>query len=341
METIVRCLESTGETPIVARGRTETGELKAVWPLKLDGRRVLRFLQYIHCDQCTCIYLPDISATELAEGLLTVIQSIKPQDVVFKYVPDWGLTLHATLQALGKAGWRFQQFPADVCPTLESKDGDEGRTLLAAKFDTRKLRWKTKKLGRTEGFSFQIDDTADGLDEWVDEFCDAHVLRWGETDTPSRYHDATARRNLHRVLQAWAADGILLRFTMTIEGRKAAFVIGLRRNHRLIRHHSARLPVYDKWGVGTIMIRLMGLWMVENGFSCMDFGLGDEPYKYEFATHNEPLWRIYGGSSVLSGKYLYGCAKTFVRKSEARQKLWKQLANSSLGQRMSGWKESL
>jgi CelD/BcsL family acetyltransferase involved in cellulose biosynthesis len=109
--------------------------------------------------------------------------------------------------------------------------------------------------------------------------------------------------------------------------RRITFVAGLKnkKNKDLIYFHTARLPVYNKLSTGNITIRLMGLWMMENGYQCLDFGRGNEAYKYFFANETQDLWRVYGARSLMSLHYWKGCIEAYVKAKDSRRQMWAML----------------
>jgi CelD/BcsL family acetyltransferase involved in cellulose biosynthesis len=120
---------------------------------------------------------------------------------------------------------------------------------------------------------------------------------------------------------------VLVRFSVHVLNQRITFVAGLKKNkgRGLIYFHTARLPVYNKLSTGNITIRLMGLWMMENGYQCLDFGRGNEAYKHFFANDTRDLWRVYGARSLMSFHYWKGCIEAYVKAKDSRRQLWAML----------------
>jgi hypothetical protein len=174
-----------------------------------------------------------------------------------------------------------------------------------------------------EGFGFEA--LADGaeLDAWADEFCNVHEWRWNQTGTPSPYRDQAARDVMLEHLRAWSRDGVLRRFALRLDGQRHAFAACLAGNGRLLYYHVATSPSYSTLSLGRVLLRLIGIWASQNGFLTLDLGVGDEAYKYEFATRTDMLWKVHAAprrAMALSVTTL----KERVRKQPMAAKLWKR-----------------
>lgn len=313
------------EIPYFAKGFDQAGNLAALWPLRLDRSGCLRFLQFYLTDYNTPLFLPWVGKDMLAQGMAQAVEQIRPRIVLLNNIPDRGQTREAAFEGVQKAGYRCVPVAYDKVPCVLGGDDPEGKQRFGRQFNRhRGLKNYSNRLMKMKGFHFEVDETSDDIHEWVDQFCVAHDRRWEPTPTPSKYQDKQARDQLKDALLAWAEDRVLIRFSVHVMNRRITFVVGLknRKNKDLIYFHTARLPVYDKLSTGNITIRLMGLWMMENGYSCMDFGRGNEAYKYIFANETRDLWRVYGARSVVSLHYWKGCIEAYVKAKESRRQLW-------------------
>lgn len=325
MEMMVKKVIQNGEIPVFASGYDRPGELSALWPLRLDRSGCLHFLNFFLCDYNTALYTSWLKKDLLSRGLAEAVQQIRPRAIFLNNVPDWGMTRAAAQKGIRDAGYRFQAVAYDQVPCVQGRLDSKGKTEFLRQFNRhRGLKNYFNRLKKMKGFFFEVDETSDQIDEWVDQFCVAHDKRWETTGTPSKYQDEAARMDLKDALKAWAKDRVLIRFSVHVMNRRITFVAGLKNNKSkdLIHFHTARLPVYDKLSTGNITIRLMGLWMIENGYTTLDFGRGNEAYKHFFANETRDLWRIYGARSIVSLHYWKGCIEAYIKQKESRRKLW-------------------
>ncbi len=328
LEMMVQKVIQNGEFPVFGSDYDQSGKLVAFWPLRLDRSGCCHFLNLYLSDYNTVLHAPWITKERLSKGLAMVLQQIRPKKVLLDNVPDWGMTREAAVLGLEQAGYRCVPVAYDKVPCVPGGEDPEGMQRFGRQFNRhRGLKNYTNRLMKMKGFHFEVDETRDDIHEWVDQFCVAHDRRWEPTSTPSKYQDKQARDQLKDALAAWAEDRVLIRFSVHVMNRRITFVVGLknRKNKDLIYFHTARLPVYDKLSTGNITIRLMGLWMMENGYTCMDFGRGNEAYKHIFANETRDLWRIYGARSPVSLHYWKGCVEAYVKAKESRRQLWAML----------------
>ena len=330
--------EAAGVTPILALARSDEGALVAAWPLSLDRAGVLRFLQHAYSDQRSCMRRPEVTESELASGLAGVIRTVSPASVSLTNVPSWGPTLPAACEALHQIGWRYHAFRAWACPILSVARGPAAGEALRNEINRHKrVRGYANSLARNGGFTLEVLEDATDLEAWCREFCDTHERRWNTTRTPSQYRFVRARSLFQKVLDAWACDGVLIRFAIRLASGRAAFVAALRADRRLIYQHVVTSPAVERFRAGHVLIRLVGLWMSERDFDTLDFGTGGEEYKGRYANGDEPLWRVYAGRRAISVSYLRGSLEARIRGSSLLQQLWDSCANKFVRGTLSQW----
>ncbi|MCG8634103.1 MAG: GNAT family N-acetyltransferase [Desulfobacterales bacterium] len=331
LELMFNRIVAKGERVVFSKGYDNTGKLVGLWPMRVDRQKRMRFLQYCFCDYSTPLYDFRIAIEDLADGLFCLIRTVEPSSMVLDTVPDWGFTLQAVTRGLERTGYKVNAFPCASAPVLRGRLGPEGIGKLKKQLCRhRSLKNYTNRLKREKGFFFEVDPGTRGIDAWADQFCAAHLERWKSTLTPSKYHSKQAREDFKDVLHAWAEDNLLIRFSIFVLGRRITFAAGLKSGNTIVYFHTARRPVYNKLGTGNITIRLIGLWMIENGYDSMDFGQGDEGYKYYFANESRELWRIYASKSCFSSSYLRGGIEEYIRRKENRVRTWERVKKSML-----------
>jgi CelD/BcsL family acetyltransferase involved in cellulose biosynthesis len=328
LEMMVKKVVEKKETPLFAKGYDRSGNLAALWPFRLDRSGCLHFLQFYLSDYNTALFLPWVKADMLSQGLARAVQQIRPRTVLLNNMPEWGRTREAAVQGLQLAGYRCVPVAYDKVPCVQGDMNSEGMKHFGRQFNKhRGLKNYSNRLKKMKGFHFEVDETRDDINDWVDQFCVAHDKRWETTSTLSKYQDEKTRTDLKDALAAWAEDRVLIRFSVHVMNRRITFVAGLKnkKNKDIIHFHTARLPVFNKLSTGNITIRLMGLWMMENGYQCLDFGRGNEAYKHFFANETRDLWRVYGARSLMSLHYWKGCIEVYVKAKDSRRQLWAML----------------
>lgn len=176
------------------------------------------------------------------------------------------------------------------CPVLEEESSD----LISTNVDkSREHRVKTNKLIKEQGAVFEIFKEDEDLDAWVEQFCKYHVERWKGTSTPSKYYQEQSRNFLKECLKSWIQDGVLVRFSIKKGDQRIAFVIGLLEGDALIHHSTSYDAEYYKLSPGKVLTYLIIQWMKQMGLKKLDFGEGNEDYKFVYANKIYPLGRVF------------------------------------------------
>lgn len=207
--------------------------------------------------------------------------------------PDWAPYMPALNSVIKNSGLFYQNIPYSVCPYVEGDSSDE---FYESIHSHRELRYRENRLRNQEKAVFEVltDDTE--LDKWVEEFCDAHELRWADTPTHSHLNTPEARQFLKNCFTAWNADGLLVRFAVIVKQERIGFVVALRESQSLVHHSTTFHPRFSKSSPGKALIHFMAEWMRNNGYQMLDFGDGNEPYKYTVADKEHHLNRIFVSS---------------------------------------------
>lgn len=267
------------------------GELLGTILLK-ENRGVYTFLSDLKTDVNFFVLDQRCSEMEEKEFFGYFLQTVAREkwSVILNNQPSWAHYMPA-FEVVGQASGLFwMSFNYSVCPIVEA---DSPQALFDLINGSRELRYRVNKLKKQENAEFEVltDDT--DLEHWVEEFCQAHVLRWANTPTPSAFRDPERGRFLLDCLHAWNQDGILVRFAVKVARGRVGFVVGLREENSLIHHSTTFHPDYWKFSPGKALIHFMGQWMRDNGLRLLDFGDGNEPYKYDVANREHILGRIF------------------------------------------------
>ena len=256
------------------------------------GKRVIKFLSDMKTDANFFTLRRDCQTDELETIFKQFLEKTKQENWAFSLnnQPHWSRYMEQ-FEAIGKnSDLYWLHIPYSVCPIVQA---ETPKALHEQVNGSRELRYRMNKLKNQKNARFEVltDDT--GIDHWVDEFCQAHILRWANTPTPSGYRKLHRQEFLKNCLHAWAREGILVRFSVLVEGARVGFVVGLLEAGSLIHHSTTFHPDYWKFSPGKALILFMTEWMKDNNLSVLDFGDGDEPYKYSVATDEHLLSRIF------------------------------------------------
>lgn len=266
-------------------------ELRGTILLKEDGR-TLTFLSDLKTDVNFFVLDRRCTAVEEKQFFDFFFSTIKHNrwSVVLNNQPSWAHYMLALLEAGRASGLFWANFPYSVCPVLEA---DSPQALFERVQKGHKFKYYANRLAKMPGVAFEVFEDDTDLEIWTEAYCRAHIKRWKNTPTPSDFLDAKRRTFLLNCLKAWNQDGVLVRFSIHAPEGRVAFVIGLLEARSLVFHATTFDPAYGKYSPGKALIHFIASWMVGKNLSTLDFGDGNEPYKYEVADREHVLIRIF------------------------------------------------
>ncbi len=255
-------------------------------------KNVYTFLSDYKTDHSCFVLHQDCSEAEIMHFFEAFHQEVRKENwsLVLNNNPMWV----SYMDTFARAGKQSELFwfsaQSSVCPRLEEESPESLRQNL---LQSRNNRYKRKRLEREHQAEFEVLEGDADLAAWVADFCQTHVIRWQGTLTPSKYQSEQERNFLLGCLKAWVADGRLVRFALKANGVRIAFVIGLRQKNSLIYHSLTYHPDFHKYSPGKVLILHLGEWMHDHHLNVLDFGDGNEAYKYNFANQERKLHAIF------------------------------------------------
>lgn len=280
-----------GVEPAVFQYFNDAGELLGAALFQKD-KGSFHFLSDLKTDANFFTLRGDCSAAEIQDFFRQFLQKVKQENwaLSLNNQPHWARYMDQLESAGQNAGLYWMHMPYSVCPIVQAETPEALHEQVSSSHE---LRYRMNKLKKQKNAVFEVLSDDSDIDHWVDEFSESHILRWADTPTPSGYRSKKRQAFLKSCLHAWADDGILVRFSVVVEGTRVGFVIGLLEGESLIHHSTTFHPDYRKFSPGKALILSMTEWMKDNNLSVLDFGDGDEPYKYSVATDEHVLSRIF------------------------------------------------
>lgn len=202
------------------------------------------------------------------------------------------------IEVLGQCGAGsnlfFQSMDYSVCPVIKKDSPEEIKALL---YKSERVRVKANRLKGKLNAEFEVLTGNDDLEGWVQEYCNVHMLRWRNTSTPSIFRDHDRRLFLLKCLGIWSKEKILVRYAAKVNGQRIGFIIGLVSGNSVISHALTYHPEHHKASPALALLLNVADFMIEKRLNVLDFGYGNEQYKYFFANQELVLKRIF-----ISGK---------------------------------------
>jgi CelD/BcsL family acetyltransferase involved in cellulose biosynthesis len=209
--------------------------------------------------------------------------------VMLNNVASWANYMPIFESCAVKSNLFFQSIDYSVCPVVECNTPQEVLHIMKDSYSVRNV---TNKLKTKFKAGFEVIADEEDLENWVQEFCISHMKRWEKTPTPSVYRSKDRQAFLLDCLRAWSADKILVRFAVKVGGQRIGFIVGLAEENSLIHHTTTFDPEYYKVSPAKALLHTMAEWMIEKGVSILNFGDGNEKYKYSFANTEWKLKRM-------------------------------------------------
>jgi hypothetical protein len=298
----------------------ENAQLRGVVFLK-ENAGVYTFLSDLKTDVNFFVLDRKLSREEQKQFFEGFLQTVKRESwmVILNNQPAWAGYMPIFEEAGKNSDLFWLNISYSVCPFIEAETPE---ALFEQVNSSRELRYRMNKLKKQENAEFEVLTDGTELELWVKEFCEAHVLRWADTSTPSAFRDPARRQFLFDCLKAWNADNLLVRFAVKVEQRRIGFVVGLLEEHSLIHHSTTFHPDYWKFSPGKALILFMTQWMKDHNMRILDFGDGNEPYKYDVANQEHVLNRIFiSGKSKITFMMKAGMIK-FIRNNQKAYNLY-------------------
>ncbi len=224
-------------------------------------------------------------------------------DGVRRHIPDFcGLRLHFVPHT-SPTGPRLQQTAARLrlrcyledeqpSPLIDLRGKPEAALACTRKQTTLRREKELRRLGDLTVHHFR---DARVVEIQLDSFFEQHIARWADTPTPSQFHDPR-QRDSYRVRTRHLGGVGWLRFSrMDLNGRPIAYHRGACYRGHYKYGTTTYAPDLAGHSPGAVLLRHLLLAAIEERAHTFDFGLGDEPYKFRYATDVVRLqtWGLY------------------------------------------------
>ena len=189
-------------------------------------------------------------------------------------------------------GWTLNLEREDVCPVVHIPDGAGFEDYLST-LDKKARHEIRRKLRRAEAAGEVVlarspDPLAD-----LETFIDLHQRKWGADGLfpPTPGGDAS-RVFIRRWIEESGPDGPVELLFLTVGGRRIASGILVVDGDRLMFYNAGIDPDARELSPGVIFTVESIRFAIEHGKRQFDFLRGNEPYKYEWGSVDEPIQRL-------------------------------------------------
>lgn len=288
---ILRYFSSISGADSLAFEMLINNELRGAVVLRIEKGNLV-FLSDIKSDSNSFVFHVDCMIADMEFFFNEMAKTLREQDWTVSLNKVQGWTGHVDLlrrSSMGE-GLFWECIDYSVCPALETDSPEE---LFKAVNRSRQYRYAANRIRKAENGHFEIFNDDTDLDNWVNDFCLTHIKRWKGTPTPSVYNDGARIEFLKECYRSWIADKVLVRYSAVIDGKRVGFSANLLDDHSIIGHSTTYDPAFSKFSPGKALLFIMCEWLVQKGIRKLDFGYGDEEYKYSLANKDQVLNRIF------------------------------------------------
>jgi CelD/BcsL family acetyltransferase involved in cellulose biosynthesis len=301
--------------PLMHRHEVEPGDAEMATRLRHGDRtpltavpptaKAIFFGASYHADYATILAAPaDLPAVAEAlagyladEGAGIDPHHPAPWDVVdLRRLRCGDPTADALAAAFGRReiseGWTLNLEREDVCPVVHLPEGVDFEGFLSS-LDKKARHEIRRKIRRAEAagevvFSPSTDPLAD-----LDAFIDLHQGKWAAAGLfPPTPGGEASRIFIRRLFEAAGPDGPVHLSFLTVGGRRIAAGIHIETDDAVMFYNAGIDPDARDLSPGVVLIAELIGRAIQTGKRRFDFLRGDEPYKYEWGSTDEPIQRL-------------------------------------------------
>jgi CelD/BcsL family acetyltransferase involved in cellulose biosynthesis len=267
--------------------------------------KVIFFGASYHADYATILAAPaDLPAVSdaLADHLAEDARTADPE-----HPSDWDAidlrrlrcgdpTAEAMADAFGRReiaeGWTLNLEREDVCPVAHLPAGAGFEDYLAT-LDKKARHEIRRKLRRAAAAGEVVLSRSTDPFTDLEAFIELHQHKWGAAGLfpPTPGGDAS-RVFIRRLFEAVGPDGPVRLSFLTIGGRRVAAGIHVETDDTVMFYNAGIDPGARDMSAGVVLIAELMRQAIETGKRRFDFLRGDEPYKYEWGSTDEPIQRL-------------------------------------------------
>ena len=189
-------------------------------------------------------------------------------------------------------GWTLDVEREDVCPVVDLPVGGSMDDFLGTlgKKERHEIR---RKVRRAEAVGdIALEDSPDPLAD-LEAFIELHQKKWGADGLfPDTQGGAQSRVLFRRLFELHGPDGPLRLSFLTVGGQRIAAGVHFDSGDRFLYYNAGVDMDARHLSPGVVMVHAYIARALAEGVRQFDFLRGDEPYKYEWGAHDEPIQRL-------------------------------------------------
>jgi CelD/BcsL family acetyltransferase involved in cellulose biosynthesis len=291
-------------TDAVRATKIRHGDTADLTPVPATAKAVFFGASY-HADYATILAAPD-DLSAVADAVVEHLAGAgadtdpghpTPWDVVdLRRLRCGDPTAEALAAAFGareiQEAWTLNLEREDVCPVVTFPEGASFEDFLGT-LDKKARHEIRRKVRRAESAGdLRLTPSIDPLVD-LEAFIDLHQRRWGADGLfPPTPGGAASRVFLRRLFEECGASGPVRLSFLTVDDRRIAAGIHVETPDTWMFYNAGIDPDARDLSPGVVLAARYVRAALESGARRFDFLRGDEPYKYEWGSVDEPIQRL-------------------------------------------------
>jgi len=306
-------------TPLLLHARADSGAA-ALLPLGLRPPgggpfRILSFLGSGSSDYLAPLADPEGGAEGVAACLDAALEHTAGWELLdLGGLPAESATVNWLTRAARARGMAVAVEPGYRCPELALASDWAAYLRMRGGHFRHWLRSKRRRLERLGPLAHRhVVDLAQ-LGPVLEEAARLHALRWrGRYDSSLFSASAAGRRFYHRAVRACLERGRADLALLELDGRPIAFALSLLRGDTWAYLVPGHDPAYERHSPGGLLLAHLVEQAHERGMAVFDFMIGEEEYKYQWATREHYTVRLLAGRPGGRGRLAMTIARARLR----------------------------
>jgi CelD/BcsL family acetyltransferase involved in cellulose biosynthesis len=183
------------------------------------------------------------------------------------------------------------------------------------------LRSRLRRLEREGTVAFRNAARPDEIGRALPWAIEMHARRWAGQRTSTAFSSSPIGRQFYREACPLLAERDLLELaSLELDGRPIAFALCLLDEHRLYYYLPAFEPAFGKFAPSTLLLAHLLERAAARGLCELDFMLGDESYKWQWASGSRATVRLAVGAPGLIGRTAFNVFRGYLLARESARR---------------------
>jgi len=194
---------------------------------------------------------------------------------------------------VGQNGWSISESPTQACPFIRLS-GHSWQSYLATLGPAHRYNLKRRLRNLSRHFDVRFDQVNSEKErrDSLATLVELHNMRWRRENRSGAFHTAALRAFYDEMSRLALERGWLRLFTLRLDSRPVAALLGFRYRHVFYFYQSGFDPTYSKNSVGLVAMGLAIKSAIEEGAAEYDMLWGSEPYKFLWTPEARVLGRL-------------------------------------------------